>query len=318
MHAVHDGDTRVVSFLLREGAHVNLPTPEGTMPLAMAAVHDQLAVVQVLLAAGADPTLAPPGHLSALAVSSSSPAIRSLLVKVSPSPSIYFSPPTLPHIFVSDPSSCQAAENGPTAAGAPAAYAITRAPRIGYHGSRSSSRNSRNSGGGGPGSGSGSGNSGGESDGEEGSLGTRQEHKSNPLPGAPTPLPPSALPLPLQLTLPLTHGRGPERTERTHTPSHTRSHSSHSHSRRGGTGTGNGNGNGNGNGRLSADAEGHDGTSRNHGRNHSQNHSQSHSQSQSQRRHRGLSSVEYVAPLTAAVLGMSAQVRPCPAYLALI
>lgn len=56
-YAASKGHEETVRYLLSQKAIVNAPAPDGTSPLMMAALSGKRAVVEVLLAAGADPTM---------------------------------------------------------------------------------------------------------------------------------------------------------------------------------------------------------------------------------------------------------------------
>jgi hypothetical protein len=56
-YAASKGHEETVRYLLSQKAIVNAPAPDGTSPLMMAALSGKRAVVDVLLAAGADPSM---------------------------------------------------------------------------------------------------------------------------------------------------------------------------------------------------------------------------------------------------------------------
>ncbi|ETD71710.1 ankyrin [Pelistega indica] len=65
-YAAANGKTKMVEFLLSQGAFPNAPSADGTSPIMMAVSSGKLDTVKVLLAAGADPKAINQVHKSAI------------------------------------------------------------------------------------------------------------------------------------------------------------------------------------------------------------------------------------------------------------
>lgn len=79
MHAIHKDQVRAVEALLKAGATANPPADAHSLtPLMMAAGNGNLAIVNLLLAAGADPRATKPNGLNALTIAVSGGALMDI------------------------------------------------------------------------------------------------------------------------------------------------------------------------------------------------------------------------------------------------